>query len=83
MKVTLESTTKVLQLDIGGASVPARVWEGTTEHGTPVFCFITRIAPSIPEPELTTAVLEEFEKDLQEQKAPSETVCSFSMWYIL
>lgn len=85
MKITIESTSKLVELQIGGgqALVPARVWEGTTEHGTPVFCFVTRIAPTIPEAELTGAVLEEFAKDLLEQKTPSPAVRALDMRYIL
>lgn len=85
MKIIIESTDKVLELQAsaGGQVVPARVWEGTTDKGTPVFCFITRIAPSIPERDLTPAVLEEFQKDLREQKQPSPAVRSFDLRYIL
>lgn len=40
MKLTLTSTTKIVQLN----GVPARVWEGTSEAGVPVMAFITRLA---------------------------------------
>ena len=40
MKVTLQSTTKIVELN----GVPARVWEGKTDSGIPVHAFITRIA---------------------------------------
>ena len=40
MKVTLESTTKIVELN----GVQARIWEGTTEGGIRVHAFITRIA---------------------------------------
>lgn len=85
MKIIIESTEKIVQLQPsgGGASVPARVWEGFTEHGTPVFAFITRIAPTIPERELSAAVLEEFAKDLAEQKAPSPAVRAIDLRLIL
>lgn len=83
MKITIESTTKLVELVVGNARVPGRVWEGTTDKGTPVFCFVTRIAPSIPEPELTGSVLEEFAKDLLEQKTPSPVVKSLDVRLIL
>jgi hypothetical protein len=84
MKITIESTDKLIELQVQGRGVvPARVWEGTTDKGTPVFCFVTRIAPTIPERELSPAVLEEFQKDLREQRQPSPAVRAFDMRYVL
>src|SRR5208283_504827 len=40
MKITIENTTILAELN----GVPARVWEGKTESGIPVICWITRIA---------------------------------------
>lgn len=40
MKLTLESTTKITEVN----GVPARVWEGTTDSGIPVFALVTRVA---------------------------------------
>jgi hypothetical protein len=46
MKVTLESTSKIIQHSLGcGQSVDVRVWEGTTETGLPIRAFLTTIAP--------------------------------------
>jgi hypothetical protein len=46
MKVTLESTSKIVQHSLGcGESVEVRVWEGTTETGLPIRAFLTTIAP--------------------------------------
>ena len=75
MKITIESTSKIVSLIVGGQEVPARVWQGQTENGIPVQCFITRIAPEIPQTdpridELTT----EFERDLKRQADPRPTV---------
>lgn len=56
MKITVQSTTKTVEVKRPGqgfgadAWVPARIWEGTTDTGIPVTCFITRIAPDIPNP---------------------------------
>ena len=87
MKITIESTDKVVQLEVTDGRkhlyVPARVWEGETDKGTPVFCFITRIAPTIPEPQLSPAVLDEFAKDLKETKAPSPAVRAIDLRLIL
>lgn len=66
MKVTIESTTKIVQIEVEGRTVPARVWEGTTARGTPVFCLVTRIAPAIFKHDLSEETVREFERDLQE-----------------
>lgn len=60
MKITIESTNKIVELN----GVPARVWEGHTESGIPLHCFITRV--SVKDTEDTT----QFEKELQEHKVP-------------
>jgi len=44
MQVQLESTDKIVELVVNGVTVPARIWEGTTEGGVPCHAFITRIA---------------------------------------
>lgn len=63
MKITVESTEKLVTLN----GVPARVWEGQTESGTPVHCFITRIVPVTHDQQQ----LAEFERELKEQRKPS------------
>ena len=40
MKITIESTSKIVSLN----GIPARIWEGETENGIKVHCFISRIA---------------------------------------
>jgi hypothetical protein len=73
MKITIESTDKVIELvtDNGdGPAVPARVWEGKTESGIPVVCFVTRIAPVIEEP-VPEEIAREFAASLQEQRPPT------------
>jgi len=65
MKIKIESTAKITHLN----GVPARIWEGTTEGGIKVHCYITRIAIDKDEPRA-----KEFEKELLEQKAPSAEV---------
>lgn len=61
MRIAIESTTKIVHLN----GVKARVWEGVTESGIPVLCFVTRIAVKDG---LDTS---EFEKELQEHRVPS------------
>ncbi|HEY1281641.1 MAG TPA: hypothetical protein VGF22_18315 [Acidimicrobiales bacterium] len=40
MRIIVESTTKTVTLD----GVPARIWEGHTDSGIALHCYITRIA---------------------------------------
>lgn len=44
MRITLDSTTKVVELVVNGQSVTARVWEGATASGIPCHAYITRVA---------------------------------------
>jgi hypothetical protein len=75
MKITIESTPKIITLVIDGNEVPARVWQGATELGIPVQCFIASIAPEIPQSdpnfERLTAT---FERELVRQSKPRLTV---------
>ena len=73
MNITMHSTTKVVTLN----GVPARVWEGTTESGIQVHCFVTRIAV---ERDLDTT---QFEKELQEHQPPSPEIESIPLRMIL
>jgi len=74
MKITIENTEKIVQLN----NVPARVWEGETESGIKVHCFVTRIAVSDKEQNL-----EQFEKELMQQKAPSEEIKTIPLRLVL
>lgn len=82
MKITLESTSKLVTFEVDRGQVPARIWEGVTEDGTPVHAYITRICPSIPEP-LPEAIAAEFARALAEQKPPSAVVRAIPMRMIL
>jgi hypothetical protein len=75
MKITIESTSKVVMLN---AIMPARIWEGETESGIKVHCFITRIACNKNEKNK-----EEFEKELQSVKPPSTEIDKYPMRLIL
>ena len=46
MTLIIESTSKIVELN----GVPARVWEGHTESGIKVHCFITRVSVEQDEP---------------------------------
>lgn len=68
MKVELESTSQVVTLEINGVGVPARLWEGKTPGGVKVHAYITRIAHDVNE---SPEKVEEFKRDLNQQRAPS------------
>jgi len=74
MKATIESTTKITHLN----GVPARIWEGQTESGIKIHCYITRVAIDKDDPRA-----EEFEKELKEQKVPSPEIEAIPLRMIL
>lgn len=43
MKVVIQSTGRIVELMADSARVPARIWEGRTDDGRPVTCYIARI----------------------------------------
>lgn len=61
MRITIESTSLVVKLN----GVEARVWQGTTDRGIPVQCFITRVAVE------RTEDASDFERELKEHAAPT------------
>jgi hypothetical protein len=77
MKIEIESTSRIVQVENNGASVPCRVWEGRTESGIEVQCLIVRIAAS------KDADLSQFERELEEQRPPSAAVQAFPLRMIL
>jgi len=68
MKVTLESTTKTVNLETPTGVVPARIWEGTTDSGIAVHAFITRICVHR---DLDSS---QFERELQACREPTRLV---------
>jgi hypothetical protein len=68
MKITLEKTSKLVELQTSTGIVPARIWEGTTESGVPIHAFITRIGVARHED------LTQFERELQEERPPSALI---------
>ncbi len=73
MKLTIEQTSKIVELN----GVPARIWEGHTESGIPVHCYITLVAVR---DELDRS---QFEKELRWQKAPSAEMGAIPLRMIL
>ena len=68
MKVTLESTTKIVLLIVEGREVPARIWEGETASGIPCHAYITRIAVA------NGLDSTEFERELEEKRPATPAV---------
>lgn len=64
MKITIESTTKIVE----ASGIQCRVWEGETESGVKIHCLIPRIAVHKDQD------ASQFERELQEQKPPSALV---------
>jgi hypothetical protein len=85
MKITIESTTKVVVVD----NVTCRVWEGETERGVKIHCFIPRfvLRCSIMAAERIFAKddqdLSQFEAELQEQRPPSPEIAAIPLRLIL
>lgn len=73
MEVTIQSTSKIVELD----GVLARVWEGTTSTGIPVHCFITRIAVNNDENQ------EQFHQELAQCRMPSADIQAYPLRLIL
>jgi hypothetical protein len=73
MKINIQSTTKIVQLN----GVPARIWEGTTETGIKVHVFITRVAIGKDENQ------EQFQKELQECSEPSQEIKAYPLSLII
>lgn len=65
MKATLQSTTKIIDLQTAdGQMVQARVWEGTSEGGIPFFALVTRVMVRADQDQT------EFERELMERSDP-------------
>jgi hypothetical protein len=77
MKITIESTTKIVELRTPSGTIPARIWEGTTDSGIPVHCYVTRIAVDKDHDS------SQFDRELQEHQAPSAGVMAIPLRQIL
>ncbi len=76
MKMTLENTSKIVELN----GVPARIWEGRTESGITVVAFVTRVATGEGQP---PHIYAEFERELQATRPPSAEVAAIPARLIL
>lgn len=73
MKITIESTTKIVNAN----GIDCRVWEGRTERGVEITCLIPRIAVKNGQD------ASQFEVELQEQRAPSANIEAWPLRMIL
>lgn len=73
MTITISNTTKVVTLD----GLECRIWEGQTESGIPIHCYIPRVAVKNG---LDTS---QFEAELKEQRTPSAEVAAIPLRMIL
>jgi hypothetical protein len=64
MKITLESTTKIVRCD----GVDMRIWEGATESGIACHAFVARIAVAN---DIDSGV---FDAELRECRSPSAAI---------
>jgi hypothetical protein len=75
MRIIIENTEKIVNLN----GLPARVWEGITDGGIEVHCFITLVSPQTTD----SSLLVEFEEELKEVRAPSPSVVAYPLSIIL
>jgi hypothetical protein len=73
LKITIESTTKKVFLD----GIPARIWEGQSDGGVKVICFISRVAVAEGQD------VSQFQKELSQQRPPSVEAEAFPLRMIL
>ena len=73
MKLTLHNTSKIVELN----GIPARIWEGQTDSGIPVHVYITRVAVA-KDQDCT-----QFERELEECRAPSTVVAALPLRLVL
>ncbi len=76
MTATIHSTDKIVQIN----GVPARIWEGTTEAGVKVHCYITRVAIDKDEPR---EHIQQFQQELEEHQPPSTEIAAIPLKMII
>lgn len=76
MKITIHNTDRLVKVN----EVPARIWEGKTDTGIPIICFITRIAVGENE---SVQVLQRFKDELMHCEPPSEEAKMFSLRMVI
>jgi hypothetical protein len=82
MTIVLTSTNKIVQLShaVEHSPIEARIWEGKTESGTKIYCFIPFISINEDEP---IHIKKQFQQELQEYKPHSIEIKDFITRIIL
>ena len=80
MKISIYSTTKMVDLQTDSGIVQARLWEGETESGIPIHCFIALVAPSISKDDMRQ---EEFRCELEQHDAPSPATKAYPLKMVI
>ncbi len=73
MRITIDNTSKIVEI----SGVHARVWEGHTDSGIGVHCFVTRISCLAGERQ------DEFERELESCAAPTPEVRAIPLRMVL
>ena len=78
VKITLESTPRVVSINDGG--VKARIWQGQTETGIAVHAYVVLVSVRTTE---SAEILATFERELTEHAGPREEVRAIPLRLIL
>ncbi len=77
MKLTIENTNRMVLLENAHGSMEARIWEGKSEDGVEVICFITRVMVR------RDADNARFERELTEQRVASDAAAAIPLRLII
>jgi hypothetical protein len=90
MKITVESTSKLIEFWIGsgsgtngivlGCPIPCRIWEGKTESGIEIIAYIPRVAVAEGK---SPDIYRQFERELEETRKPSPVAQAIPLRMIL
>jgi hypothetical protein len=76
VKMQLESTSKIVELEPGEV-MRCRIWEGTSEQGTPIVAMVVRVAARSDHDQA------ELQRDLLSTRPPSAEVAAWPARMIL
>jgi len=80
MKITMESTDKIVEFVSDGAAIQCRIWEGETAAGVKVHCYIPRVAVANGQ---DSRVYRDFETELKECRPASPEVWAIPLRLII
>jgi hypothetical protein len=79
LRITIDSTDQIVELDCDGGRMPARIWAGATEGGIPVMVLVTRISPQTHDEAANAA----FAAELKEQRNPTILRSAIDLRFII